>query len=210
MDGEGLVGLADHPALDFLNSSATPGREPIELIAGGRAYLRWLELAGMIAAVEREQARAQFAAAELDRVAGAAVALREWLRPCIAGWAEGNEAVSDDILARLNALLAAECRFAAVSREQTGRLRLSDRRRWPSADALLAPPAAAAADLFASGERGLVRQCENPSCTLWFYDRTKSHQRRWCSMAVCGNRAKARAHRARQAERGLRGAPSTR
>ena len=30
-----------------------------------------------------------------------------------------------------------------------------------------------------------------------FYDRSKSHARRWCSMAVCGNCAKATAHRAR-------------
>ena len=32
---------------------------------------------------------------------------------------------------------------------------------------------------------------------LMFYDRSKSHARRWCSMAVCGNRAKATAHRVR-------------
>jgi len=36
---------------------------------------------------------------------------------------------------------------------------------------------------------------------MWFYDRTKSHRRRWCSMALCGNRAKARAHRERQSNR---------
>jgi predicted RNA-binding Zn ribbon-like protein len=70
---------------------------------------------------------------------------------------------------------------------------------------LLVPPAHAAADLLAHGDPALVRNCAGPACTLRFYDRTKAHQRRWCSMAVCANRAKARAHRERQSgERSVR------
>ena len=41
------------------------------------------------------------------------------------------------------------------------------------------------------------RACAGAACTLVFLDGTRSHARRWCSMAVCGNRAKAAAHRAR-------------
>ena len=37
----------------------------------------------------------------------------------------------------------------------------------------------------------LVRTCEGTGCILFFYDTTKSHTRRWCSMAGCGNRMKA-------------------
>jgi predicted RNA-binding Zn ribbon-like protein len=61
-----------------------------------------------------------------------------------------------------------------------------------------APVAEAAAQLLAEGEFQLVRVCEHPDCTLWFYDRTKSHKRRWCSMAVCGNRHKVAEYRKRQ------------
>jgi predicted RNA-binding Zn ribbon-like protein len=43
-----------------------------------------------------------------------------------------------------------------------------------------------------------IRQCEHPSCVLYFYD--TSGRRRWCSMAACGNRAKAKRHYARQLE----------
>lgn len=39
-----------------------------------------------------------------------------------------------------------------------------------------------------------VRNCENPACMLWFYDATRNGTRRWCSMATCGNRMKARRH----------------
>jgi len=44
------------------------------------------------------------------------------------------------------------------------------------------------ASLLAAGDRHLVRQCDGVDCTMWFYDRTKAHRRRWCSMALCGNR----------------------
>jgi predicted RNA-binding Zn ribbon-like protein len=62
----------------------------------------------------------------------------------------------------------------------------------------LRPIAEAAADLVCSVDFRLIRACEGSPCTLVFLDRTKAHSRRWCRMAVCGNRAKAAAHRARQ------------
>ncbi|GAA0266501.1 CGNR zinc finger domain-containing protein [Cryptosporangium japonicum] len=46
-----------------------------------------------------------------------------------------------------------------------------------------------------------LRECANPECTLRFYDVSKAGARRWCSMAACGNRAKARTHYARQHHR---------
>ncbi|MEL6323421.1 MAG: CGNR zinc finger domain-containing protein, partial [Pseudomonadota bacterium] len=45
---------------------------------------------------------------------------------------------------------------------------------------------------------------EGPTCTLYFHDVSKNHKRRWCSMDICGNRAKAAAHRkARKAAKGV-------
>jgi predicted RNA-binding Zn ribbon-like protein len=42
-----------------------------------------------------------------------------------------------------------------------------------------------------------VKACEGPACTLLFADHTRGHARPWCSMAICGNRAKQAAHRNR-------------
>lgn len=42
-----------------------------------------------------------------------------------------------------------------------------------------------------------IRTCAG-DCTLRFHDTSKAGRRRWCSMAVCGNRAKAREHQARR------------
>lgn len=39
-----------------------------------------------------------------------------------------------------------------------------------------------------------VRRCADPQCILHFYDGSRGGRRQWCSMAACGNRAKARRH----------------
>ena len=41
---------------------------------------------------------------------------------------------------------------------------------------------------------GRLRPCANEACSLFLIDRTKGNTARWCSMAVCGNRMKARRH----------------
>lgn len=52
---------------------------------------------------------------------------------------------------------------------------------------------------FALVERapGRLRPCENQACRLFLLDRSRDSRARWCSMAVCGNRMKARRHATR-------------
>jgi predicted RNA-binding Zn ribbon-like protein len=57
-------------------------------------------------------------------------------------------------------------------------------------DWLLAAVARSAAEILAEGPRARLRICANPQCGLFFYDNSRTRQRRWCSMAVCGNRSK--------------------
>jgi predicted RNA-binding Zn ribbon-like protein len=57
----------------------------------------------------------------------------------------------------------------------------------------------AVARLAIRGELERVKICPADDCLWAFYDESRNGSRQWCSMAVCGNRAKARAHRARQA-----------
>jgi predicted RNA-binding Zn ribbon-like protein len=106
-------------------------------------------------------------------------------------------------VAPLNELLARDNRFQRVeaarrNAEDGRRLLLRWVHRWEKPTELLHPIAAAAADLICHQDFRLIRACEGPACMLLFLDRTKAHARRWCSMAVCGNRAKAAAHRGRR------------
>lgn len=59
---------------------------------------------------------------------------------------------------------------------------------------LLEPIASAAADLLCDAEPALIKPCANHACILYFYDTSKNHARRWCSMDLCGNRTKVAAH----------------
>lgn len=43
-----------------------------------------------------------------------------------------------------------------------------------------------------------LKECAGDGCTAVFYDRSKNHSGRWCSMSTCGNRAKVRAWRERR------------
>jgi predicted RNA-binding Zn ribbon-like protein len=59
-------------------------------------------------------------------------------------------------------------------------------------DALLHALALDAVGILASPEANLLRICEHPDCMLQFL--THNPRRRWCSAAVCGNRARVARH----------------
>jgi predicted RNA-binding Zn ribbon-like protein len=63
---------------------------------------------------------------------------------------------------------------------------------------LLTAIARNAAELIAEGPLAPIRKCANPDCGFLFYDDSRTGKRRWCSMAVCGNRAKVAAHYRRE------------
>ena len=48
---------------------------------------------------------------------------------------------------------------------------------------------------------GRLRPCANDECQLFLIDHSKPNRARWCSMAVCGNRLKARRHYERTRDR---------
>jgi hypothetical protein len=48
------------------------------------------------------------------------------------------------------------------------------------------------------GRWSQLKVCADPTCAEVFYDRSKNHSGRWCSMQVCGNRNKVRAWRERR------------
>jgi predicted RNA-binding Zn ribbon-like protein len=62
-------------------------------------------------------------------------------------------------------------------------------------DGFLAPIARSAADLLTSGELDRLGVCPGEGGCGWiFFDTSRNHSRRWCTMESCGNRAKAKRH----------------
>lgn len=189
--------LADAPALDFLNSVATPIDVPVDWIGDGEALLRWLDQARLVPADVLEDLRAQALPGELDKVADQARSLREWFREFVLKHKGRPLAVSDqDELAPLNRLLERDEAYSRITIED-GLPRLRSARRWRSPESLLLPIGEILAQLVSGEDFTHVKSCEGHDCTLIFADHTRSRARRWCSMAVCGNRAKQAAHRER-------------
>ena len=182
--------VGDHAALDFLNTVAAPRGEVIESIADGEAYVNWLADAGLLDAAEARVILDRFGAPALDKVAAEARDLREWFRRRLTKPAA-------EAITKLNQILAMDCVQRQLERSGR-RLVLQEKRVFTQARQLLTPVVQAIAELVTDDHPSLIKRCANPPCTLWFYDRTKAHRRRFCSAAVCGNRTKVAAFRARQ------------
>ncbi|WP_207001595.1 CGNR zinc finger domain-containing protein [Trinickia mobilis] len=197
--------VADAPGLDFLNSLATPVDEEVDWIRDGEGLLAWLEQAGMVPGAVLAQMRSQSAPAELDAVAEQARALREWFRGFVRK-RKGRPLAARDLreLQPLNQLLERDEQYGEIVADDTDgepAFEFLASRRWKSPESLLMPIAEALARLVCDEDFTHVKACEGPRCTLLFADHTRGHARRWCSMAICGNRAKVAAHRKRLKER---------
>jgi predicted RNA-binding Zn ribbon-like protein len=193
--------LADALGLDFLNSIATPVDTQVDWIDDGNGLLAWLQQARLVPADALETLRAQAMPGEFDNVAAQARSLREWFRGFVRerkGQPLAHEHLHE--LEPLNRLLERDegfGRIVARDHASTGGLELRMMRRWRSPEALLLPIGEALAKFVCEEDFSHVKACEGPACTLLFADHTRGHARRWCSMAICGNRAKQAAHRHR-------------
>ncbi len=58
---------------------------------------------------------------------------------------------------------------------------------------------AAVGEAMADGSWQRLKACRSDTCRWAFIDNARNRSRQWCDMAVCGNRAKARAFRSRSA-----------
>ncbi|MFF7600368.1 CGNR zinc finger domain-containing protein [Streptomyces mirabilis] len=67
----------------------------------------------------------------------------------------------------------------------------------PAGDSLASRVAAALADALVEGTWLRLKACEAPTCHWAYYDRSPAGRGRWCSMSVCGARAKMRRYRAK-------------
>jgi predicted RNA-binding Zn ribbon-like protein len=195
------VFIADSLGLDFLNSIATPVDTPVDWLDSGDGLLRWLAQARLVPADALGELKARAMPGELDTVADQARALREWFRGFVRkhmGRPLAPRALHE--LDPLNRLLERDEAFSRISRHRHGdsnRLELLRMRRWRSPESLLLPIGEALAKFVCEEDFADVKACGGHACTLLFADRTRRRARRWCSMAICGNRAKQAAHRSR-------------
>ena len=187
--------VADHPALDFLNTQARIDGESIDFLKSNADVLGWLARAGW--PVEGDAASGVDHARQAH-VRSALLQAARTLRDVIRTLVERRKAGKRIDPGALNAFLAESRSYLTLTAGKDGSIDLQRKWKQRSPEEILAPLAESAAELLSNGDFDLIRGCEDAECVLWFYDRTKSHHRRWCSMASCGNRHKVAAFRARQ------------
>jgi predicted RNA-binding Zn ribbon-like protein len=187
VDHTELSTLGDHPALNFLNTVVRIDGELVDSLKSDGDVLRWLAQAGW--PVEEVGNLQPSSLLDIAR------SFREVIRAAMERRIEGKQNIG-----LLNTILAEALSHLKLVPDpnKDGGLRLERQWRPETPEQMVAPVVEAAAVLLATGDLGRVKKCENEECVLWFYDRTRSHHRRWCNMATCGTRHKVAAFRKRR------------
>lgn len=186
--------------LDFSNTAEWHARsEPTEHLNNYADLVRWSQAAQLVG---DEEAEAMLVEADRDPLKAAAALersldLRETLFRVFANIVRGEQPDETD-LAHLNQVLAEAQRGARLLRTPEGY-------DWDwehsALDWMLYPIARSAADLLTSDDLDRVGFCaDDQGCGWLFFDTSRNHSRRWCSMESCGNRAKARRHYQKQSQ----------
>jgi predicted RNA-binding Zn ribbon-like protein len=180
--------LAGRLAVDFANAPGYPGAWPGQL--AWDEFVGFLEASRIVSAergaslLSLPRTDAQAADALLSR----AVRLREALRNAFQAMVK-HERVARDWIEPINGILRVTEGHDELVSDGTG-WKLEFIAREGGLDWLLAAIARSAAEIITEGSRARLRLCANPACGLFFCDTSRTRRRRWCSMAICGNRHK--------------------
>lgn len=184
--------VAGNLSVNFVNTEIVENGQQKDLLEDFNDFASWAAAADLVEKTEaetllnnwnkREEVR-DFFAEVLD--------FRGVLREMIVGLTNGKT-VTKSAITQINRRLENQNATVELRKTKKGFEKLF-RADYENPLQFLAPIAESTADLLCYGDLSLVKKCENPECVLYFYDTTKNHSRRWCSMKGCGNRAKAAA-----------------
>lgn len=179
--------LADNLALDFINSEYGQGEQRHDCFSDDQSVASWLKMAGIWPDSANQQVPQGLLAKARELRDGARAAVNAALK-----------GVAEDLTV-LNQVLEAGRPVKKLEwNDSTQAFRIGVYPSDNSPASLLWPIADSLVKLVTSDKFEFVRQCEAHDCILLFHDLSKSHRRRWCSMATCGNRMKVAAFRSRK------------
>jgi len=179
--------IGGHVALDLLNTVSIVDGMRVDSLETDKDVKAWLLDNSKVLGIENVKMDFPDLAETTKRV-------REIIREIIAAKKQGKKL---DIQP-LNALLKNGVSYTQIVSQIPDEYEVRKIRVVDSVEQLVAAIADSAAELVAVEDASLIRKCESADCVLWFLDTTKGHKRRWCSMAICGNRHKVSKFRERQ------------
>ena len=184
--------VGNYLCLDFVNTEMVVAGKPVDLLNNFDSLVVWLVQSQTLDEKQAEETLGNWKGREAGSLLQDATKLRVSLREMAERLVMGRT-VTQSTVAAINERLAHQTGHAELKRMRGGfEKRFRAEFREPAQ--LLWPVAESACDLLCYADLTLVKKCENPVCVLFFYDTTKNHSRRWCSMSVCGTRMKVAAH----------------
>ncbi len=194
-----FVLVGNNLSIDFVNTKIVHNDGPVDLLGDVSDIIFWGIAVGLFDSYTARRILSDWIENETD-IFEEAKSFRVTLYDLFTALANGKMVRNTWIKAINNKLRDSSGR-AEITRNESGFKKrfLSD---FKEPAQLFASIASSAADLLCYGGFELVKLCEGENCVLYFYDKTKNHSRRWCSMAHCGNRAKANAFYQRKKDRG--------
>ena len=179
-------------ALDLINTGPRPSGPVRDTISSPDGLHAWLQAVGLVDAegMPRSPSENRILLTEAYR-------LRDHVTSLVESRTTGTRPPSLALFGVNRVLAASRLSSALIVDEDGGRF--VDQERGTELLTVLAPVAKAAGELLVDAHPSRIRQCASPACRRWFVDTSRGGRRRWCSMATCGNRAKAESHRRRHA-----------
>jgi predicted RNA-binding Zn ribbon-like protein len=190
-----ISGVRDELCLDYANTRSWRGSAtPTERLNDLGDLLGWIERSAGVSgrALRETKTWTREHPAKAALLFDEAIATREAVYRIFSALADGEAVRDQDFAALRQAIAETPARRELVRSDGTFGWRIDE--FAPSVAHLLAPVLWSAADLMLKIGRRRVRRCANDQCLWLFVDESKSGTRRWCDMASCGNRAKARRH----------------
>lgn len=185
--------IANNLALDFTNTLIVDESDsPLELVNSFSDLVNWASAAGILGPDQASVLKRGSSRGHSTEMLRRALSFRSELKKMAKAVVEGERVPASSIDAINEVLSRTKGHFELTSISSGYALKFQTEVRNGS-DFLL-PIAESAARLLSETDLSLVRKCRREACVLYFYDASKRHGRQWCSMSVCGNRAKAAAH----------------
>lgn len=186
--------------LDFLNTQIHKSKGKVDLLSTPEQLRHWLESAHLISPEAAERLLEEWQEDDGGKAAlQQAVALRALLRPIMEALI-ADQPVPSASITGLNGVLHNHPTYSILMYEEekgfTQEARLGANKSYDCIPAI----ARDAVDFLCFADHSLLKQCEGGTCIRLFYDTTKNHKRRWCSVEKCGRRAKAAAYYRRTKE----------
>ncbi len=192
---EPFARIGNNLSADFVNTVVSFDHDGGTL-RSANDVVDFLATTGAIAAAEAERLRIRVTdAVAAERFLATTLELRTAVRAALTA-IERHEPLGNDSLASINAILAADAGFEQLAPHDGG-YHVERRHMLDDPAIALVPIARDIARLIAT-PNAPVRQCAGEDCMRHFYDDSRTGRRRWCEMAICGNRAKVSAFAKRQ------------